>query len=158
MKRMKLFLDTNVLIDYYAQRSPFFEDVAKIQIAQIMGDVELWVAPHSLPDASYILRKAVPAPRLQEIMENSLEFLTVSSGAQRETLLALSQRWDDFEDSFVHQCACRAGADYIISRDEKGFARSSIPVLSPTAFLEFMEAEHGIVYEVFASHVLPTAR
>ena len=41
---MKLFLDTNVLIDYFVQRQPFFESIRKLRIAQIFGDVELTCA------------------------------------------------------------------------------------------------------------------
>lgn len=41
---MKLFLDTNALLDYYTQRQPFFEDMKKLRIAQYCGDVEFWAS------------------------------------------------------------------------------------------------------------------
>lgn len=148
MPTMRLLLDTNVLIDYFARREPYFDDVVKLQAAQLMGDVELWIAPHALPDASYILRKAIDPMRLQEMIEQSLTFLTVSSGAQDETRAALAARWPDFEDSFVSQCAKRVGADYIITRNTTGFAASEVPTLSPAGFVALMEREHGVTYDV----------
>ncbi|NHM16069.1 hypothetical protein GMI69_05250 [Eggerthellaceae bacterium zg-887] len=39
---MKLFLDTNALLDYYVRREPYFESLVAIRIAQVFGDVELW--------------------------------------------------------------------------------------------------------------------
>ena len=41
---MRLFLDTNVLIDLYQERHPYYEDVKKLQIMEEFGDAELWAS------------------------------------------------------------------------------------------------------------------
>ena len=54
---MKLFLDTNVLIDLYQQRHPFYEDVKKLQVMEEFGDAELWASAKSFTDIFYVLRR-----------------------------------------------------------------------------------------------------
>lgn len=146
---MKLLLDTNVLVDYYAQRAPFADDANKLVAAQMMGDVELWACPHSFPDIGYILRRAISLHELQGAMIASLAFINVCSTGQEEIRAALEADWGDPEDALVFQCAERVKADYLITRDTGGFARAGTgtAVLSPREWLDLMEAEHGIVYE-----------
>lgn len=40
---------------------------------------------------------------------------------------------------------CQAHADYVITRDKKGFTRSAVPTLTPQEWLA-LQAEHGITY------------
>ena len=42
----------------------------------------------------------------------------------------------DFEDAVVDAVAERNGADYILTRNIKDFAGSSVPAVTPTEFLE----------------------
>lgn len=50
---MKLFLDTNALIDLVARREPYVSDVGKLCIAAYFGDVQLWASTQSYADAYY---------------------------------------------------------------------------------------------------------
>jgi len=44
---------------------------------------------------------------------------------------ALALDFDDFEDAVLHEAACHAGADAIVSRNLKDFGKSKVPVYSP---------------------------
>ena len=55
--------------------------------------------------------------------------------------------WDDFEDCLIALAAERAGADYLVTRDAKGFARSAVPAISPEGWLSLMQEEHGLSYD-----------
>ena len=144
---MKLLLDTNVLVDYFAQRAPFARDVNRLNVAKVLGDVELWACPHSFPDISYILRRALPQPELQQIMRASLETIKVCTVTHEDVAASLAAGWDNAEDALVSRCADRLKADYLITRDQGGFSRAKVPVLSPRAWLQMMRDEHGIVYD-----------
>jgi hypothetical protein len=57
-----------------------------------------------------------------------------------KVLAALSNdAFDDIEDCLQAECAEAVYADYIVSRDPKGFIHSSIPVISPEEFLKLIE-------------------
>ena len=45
-------------------------------------------------------------------------------------------KWKDFEDSVQYMIAKRIKADFIISRDLRGFHQSDIQVMTPQEFVE----------------------
>lgn len=54
---MVILVDTNVIIDYLAEREGFFEDARRIMEVCAVGEVQGCVAFHSLPNIWFILRK-----------------------------------------------------------------------------------------------------
>lgn len=144
---MRLLLDTNILIDYYARRRPFFDDAVKFRVAAFFGDIELWAAAPSFADVEYVLRKAIPVPELRSMMRRSLDFLKVAAPTSADVSDALESDWPDLEDRLVSRCAERVKAERIITRDSKGFLASTVPAQSPADFFSWLEAEKGIVYD-----------
>lgn len=144
---MKLLLDTNVLIDYYARRQPFFDDALKLRVAAFFGDVELWAASQSFPDVEYILQEAIPLETLRTMMSDSLSFIKVAVPSADDLAEGLRSGWPDLEDYLVARSAERIRADYLITRDSAGFARATMPVETPSGFLRLLANEHGLVYD-----------
>ncbi len=144
---MKLLLDTNILIDYYARRRPFFQEVVKLRVAAMFGDVELWAAIQSFSDVECALRKAIPVERLRDMMRRSMNFLKVAAPTAADLSDALGSGWPDLEDRLVARCAERVKADRIITRDLDGFASSPIKAQTPLEYLAWLEEEQGIVYD-----------
>ena len=54
---MKLFLDTNIVVDFYAQRDPFFSSAWKIIELAERGLVDIVVSSLTIINLAYILRK-----------------------------------------------------------------------------------------------------
>ena len=144
---MKLLLDTNVLIDYYAQREPFVENAILLRIASCLGDVDLWACSRSFPDVEYVLRRAIPANELRQMMSKSLEFLSVCTISASDVCDGFKSDWQDLEDFYIASAAKRIGADYVITRDCEGFAKSDVPALSPQGFFKLMQDEYGVLYD-----------
>lgn len=145
---MKLLLDTNVLIDYFARRSPYFESWLVLRVMQAFGDAELWTSSKSFTDVFYVLRKQVGSTELQHAFEESASFLRICSIDGNDILSASKARWPDFGDCLIYQAAMKVKADIIVSRDADGFERSKIPVLSPCDLREYMEVEMGTEYDL----------
>lgn len=147
---MRLLLDTNILIDYYAQRCPFFKDTVMLRTAALFGDIELWAAALSFADVEYILRKAIPVSELRLMMRHSLDFMKVAAPTSADVSEALESDWPDLEDCLISRCAERVRAERIITRDVKGFQASTILAQTPTEFFAWLEDEKGIVYDDIA--------
>ena len=143
---MRVFLDTNILVDFYARREPFFQNAKLLWIASYFKDVELWASTQSFVDIEYILRRAVPVQTLREMMAKSLDLLRVSSPEPNDLTDGLSSGWPDLEDFLIARCAQNEGADYLITRDAKGFEHSIVPVVSPEQFFRMLKEEYGVVY------------
>ncbi len=52
---------------------------------------------------------------------------------------AIKSKFNDFEDSVIHESALHAGAQYIITRNIKDFKRSKLPVFEPHEFINMIE-------------------
>ena len=143
---MKLFLDTNALLDYFTQRQPFFEDMKKLRIAQYFGDVEFWASPLSFTDAEYILRGALPVSEIRSMMANSLSFISIVPPSASNLAAGLDSSWPDLENFLIACCAKTVSADYIITRDANGFASSEVPAITAAEWMVLQEKE-GIYYD-----------
>ncbi len=55
---MKIFVDTNVLLDVLAKREPFYKDAARIWSMAERGRIEAQVSVISFNNIYYILRRA----------------------------------------------------------------------------------------------------
>jgi predicted nucleic acid-binding protein len=144
---MRVLLDTNVLIDYYAKREPYYQDAFKLRIMQEFGDIELWASIQSFSDISYILRNEADNERLQQAFLASLNFLHVCSLDQNDLEKACRAPWKDFEDCLIERCGQKLKAQFILTRDVEGFDRSDTTVLSPTEFFSLISKEYGLTYD-----------
>ena len=145
---MKILLDTNVLIDYFARREPYYQDVFRLRIMYEFGDVELWASIQSFSDISYILRNETDAEKLQDAFLASMGFLRVCSLDQGDLESACRDKWVDFEDRLIEQCSRRLKAEFILTRDTDGFTRSATTVLDPSDFFAMISEQYGLTYDV----------
>ena len=143
---MRLFLDTNLLIDYFAAREPYRDMFAKLLAMQAFGDAELWASAKSFTDVFFVCRKHIPPAFLQEAFVKSTEFLNVCSIGQGDIVDAAERQWPDFEDCLVAVAAEKTKADYLVIRDKNGFKRSGVTVVDPPELMRLLE-EQGLVYE-----------
>ncbi len=145
---MNLLLDTNVFIDYLGRKPPFFEAAQRVVVAGFFGDAKLWVPATSLKDAFYVLSRYVDPLRVQQAFLKVCEIVTPVDVTAEDALRAARLEWDDYEDCLVACCADKVRADYLVTRDAAGFARSCVPVTSPGEWLAMMERDHRLSYGV----------
>lgn len=147
---MRILLDTNVLIDLYTQRPPDGNISQKLLVMKEFGDAELWVSAKSFTDAFYVLRKTYNSIFVQNAFEESYQWLEICSVDASDIHLASSRKWNDFEDCLIDVCAEKIKADYLLTRDESGFARAHVQAIDPIDFFNFLEGEYGLTYDMVA--------
>lgn len=145
---MNLLLDTNVVIDYIGQKPPFCEDASALVAAAYHGDAALWVPVLSLKDAFYVLSRYMDSSRVQDAILSFCEIANLVGITEDDALRGLRLSWPDFEDCLISICADKAKADYIVTRDSKGFDRSMTPICSPAEWLQMMRERHGVEFGV----------
>lgn len=143
---MDLMLDTNIVLDHIANRKPFAELSRRVCLLGITGEATTYISAHMIIDVFYLLRKIHGSLEAQRIIEEDLDFLQVVGVSSADIAKALSMKWNDFEDCLVACCAQKIGADFIITRNSKDFARSPVTALTPEELFEELEAR-GIIYE-----------
>lgn len=141
---MNLLLDTNVLIDYLGRKPPFFEAAESVVAAGFFGDAKLWTSVQSLKDAFCILEHYADSARVQKAILKACELVSPVGLSADDALRAARLEWRDYGDCLIALCADKAKADYIITRDVKGFQRSLVPAVTPEGWLELMRQGEGL--------------
>lgn len=136
---MKLFLDTNVVIDVIAAREPFVADSTAVFNLCETGKVEGIISALTLCTISYILRKYVTPGTMRAKLQLFRNVLTPVDLSVSLLDKALASSISDFEDAVQFYTAVYSEADYIITRNAKHFPSNHIPVLSPTDYLALMK-------------------
>ena len=139
---MKVFLDTNILLDYLLKRKPFYDSVKKV-FDMCLFKIDGYVTPHSLIDIFYMLSERTNATteKCQEIILKLRDVLFIIPETDERVLSAArNNSFDDFEDSMQNESALIAGVDYIITRNKKDFKNSTIAVVTPEEFLSLIQS------------------
>ena len=132
---MRVLIDTNVLIDYLAERHPFFEDALRIIKACESEEIEGSISTQSISDIFYILRKEMTESERRRILLSFCRLLTVDGVQRHQIIEALENgHFPDFEDCIQSTCARAFHADYIVTRNEKDFEFSEVSAISPKVF------------------------
>lgn len=128
---MKIFLDTNILIDLLANRPPFTAEALEIFGLSEKGEIQLFTSTHAIATVHYILKKSVNENRLRHLLSVIAELVTVLDITQSIVKSSLKSAHRDFEDAIQIGCAESMGhINYIVSRNLKDFKTSSIPAIS----------------------------
>lgn len=136
---MKIFIDTNVVIDLIGNREPFSVEAAALFQLAADGEVELLVSDLSFVNIVYILRRL--KYKLDDIFNtlNDLRpFVTITGIGGSVIDDCLHSHWADFEDFAQYRSAVNAGAECLITRNKKDFPDASIPVFTPREYLDEM--------------------
>jgi predicted nucleic acid-binding protein len=133
----KIFLDTNVIIDFLGDRRPFSKFAFDIFKKGFDGEVELWTSTNSITTVYYILQKLSSEKRSRDLISLLLGQIRVQAITQEHLLLASKSKFTDFEDGVQHYCAISIiGMAAIITRNKKDFSESNLNILAPDEFLQ----------------------
>lgn len=143
---MKVFVDTNVFIDFIGNRAEFAQDAKWLCIAAFYGDIELWISTQTITDADYIFRKSAIREAARKKMASSLKIFHVCGTHALDAQQALTSGWPDVEDYLIAQSASRIGAQALVTRDALGFKDCAVKVYSPAELLDKLR-KRGLEYE-----------
>lgn len=130
-----LFLDTNVVIDLLGEREDFYDPIAKIVSLADKGKVKLTVSALTYSTVFYILSRFESKEIVKEKMR---KFKTIAKTADVTDKIidkGLASKFTDFEDALQYYCALKSGSSIILTRNEKDFKSSEIPVFNPNEYL-----------------------
>lgn len=134
MKR-RIFLDTNIVIDYLSGRIPFGEAAMRIFSLSTQYN-QLCISALSFTTIYYVLRRYFEHHILLEKLNDLQLLVEVLPTDNRIISASIHSNFKDFEDGVQYYTALAGNASIIITRNPKDFANSVIPVYTPTEFLE----------------------
>lgn len=134
---MRVFLDTNILLDALVERQDrhFNENASIILQLGKNGVFELFMSVLSIPTIAYVL-KNLGGNGKKSIIKNICALVTPLPALPDHIDAMLESRMDDIEDAMQVQSARTGNCDLIITRGRSDFKNADFPFLSPEEFLE----------------------
>ena len=132
----KIFLDTNILIDFIEQRSFDKEAVNELFKLAEKNDIEIFISESVITTALYVTKNTAQIDRV-------LKITSVICIRETEIKKALSSSFKDKEDAILYYGSLHAKIDFFITRNEKDFAKNSLtqlPVMNAKALLAKLKA------------------
>ena len=138
-----IFIDTNVIIDFLANRSPFSEYAAILFQMAKEKKIRIYVSAISFNNIYYILRKVTSHKKALNLISEIDEYVGVQETDRTILRKAIKSGFSDFEDAIQYFSAVQLGTiDVIATRDIKDFKKSEIPVLSPETTVKLLIKEN----------------
>lgn len=141
---MRVFLDTNIIIDFCAERKDFFKAAALIFTLGKRGKIELVASCISFVNAFYILRKYYPKSILFEKLKAIAHSCRISKTDEEVLHRCFDEEYPDFEDAMQYFSATTDNVDVIVTRNKKHFVMSGANrLMAPEEFLDAFFAGKG---------------
>ena len=137
---MKLFLDTNVLIDFILERPLFYQPAAMIISCAAERKIKVCVSALSVVTANFLCVERCKMPlnvyrRKMDFLRNVIEISSIDSS---DIYNSYDSNWKDFEDGVQYFSAIRAEVDYLVTRNVKDFEESDTKVISTDQACELL--------------------
>ncbi len=143
---MRLFIDTDVLLEFIAKKKSSLEDWSKINALELTGCAELWVAATSYGALRSALIDTLSDEDIHSVLRSTMSFLSVCSVDGPDVRFALDHSSLPFEAALTEACARKIQADFIITRTGELKLPRAIRRVTPRQLFEVLEAEQGIVF------------
>lgn len=133
---MRVFLDTNVLLDIIEGRRQFLLASSNVFDLGIRGQIQMFATPLTFANCVYTARKNVGYEQAIGGLRKLKKYVRTATMDDIQVTDALGSDMPDFEDMLQYKAAVSAECDVIVTRDKKRhFPINGIPVLSPEDFL-----------------------
>ena len=135
-----IFLDTNILIDFLADRKPFSLYAAKLFNFSLLGKAKIYVSAVSYNNIYYILRQSHTSVSTIKLLNQLCEMTEITDVTKSIIKKSLQSDFKDFEDAIQYNCALSlTKIDFIVTRDTKDFKKSTLSIMTPEEAVSLFE-------------------
>ena len=139
---MRALLDTCVIIDAMQNREPFCKDAQELFLAAANNLFVGCITAKASTDIYYLMHRHTHSDKAsREVLNKLFSLFEVADTAGIDCRRAIPSPVSDFEDAVMIETAARTEVDYIVTRNEQDFVKSTVPVLSPKDFLSKLMTE-----------------
>ncbi|MBI2192676.1 MAG: PIN domain-containing protein [Planctomycetes bacterium] len=132
---MKVFIDTNVLLDVLAERKDFYTDAMRVWTLAEAGRIDAHVSAISFSNCYYIVHKHAGRRSAEKALRLLRDVFKPAALTAQILNQAIDAGFADFEDAVQFHSAVHAQSECIITRNPDHFPRTPLSVLSPAEFL-----------------------
>jgi predicted nucleic acid-binding protein len=139
---MKVYLDTNIIIDILERREPYYNDSNALFLLAIDKKINCIISASSITDIFYVINnKNKDSHKTVQVIFDLLKIVKGVDTLISDLYVAANFGFSDFEDAVAASTAVREQADYIITRNVKDFTNSPVPAMNPIDFLNKLQIQ-----------------
>ena len=124
-----------MVLDVAAEREPHREPSQTLLSFIELKKAKGFISAASYPTLYYLLQREIGADDAKEFLRVLTELLSVVSVDKTLLVHALKIGVEDYEDAIQIACAEVCRADFIVTRDVRGYKKSAIKALTPSEYL-----------------------
>ncbi len=132
----KLFLDTNIILDFLGERKGFYKPAAKIMTLADKKEIKVYTSPLSIATSYYLLSKYSNKKQALEKMRKFKMLSYISLMNDEVVEKALNAGFKDFKDALQYFTAIASNCEILITRNEKDFKKALLPVMNAESYLQ----------------------
>lgn len=136
MKKDKVFLDTDVILDLLTEREPHFETAVELFLQIQDKTIQAYTSPVIIANIFYILNKHLGREKAIKSIIKLKSLVKVLNCGDRVIELALSSDFKDFEDSIQYYTALENNIDILITRNVKDYKTANITISTPLEYIK----------------------
>ena len=115
----KIFLDTNIVIDFLGERANFYQPAAKILTLADQKKIEIYTSPTSISNTYYLLSRFENTKIALEKIRKFKVLCSISMMDDEVIEKAINSNFKDFEDAMQYFSALASNCHLIVTRNEK---------------------------------------
>lgn len=132
---MKIFLDSDVLLDLLLGREEFLEDTKWILELSLTKQYKLYTSSLVIANIHYLISKTINTKHALEKVNKLMSLLSILNVGEKEIKSSIASKFRDFEDGIQNYSATNSNMEIIITRNTKDFKHSNLSILTPREFL-----------------------
>lgn len=136
MKRAKVFLDADVILDLLTQREPHFAPAAELFLRIQDNKLTACTSPVVIANIFYILSKHLGREQAAQSIRKLRSLVRVLNCGERVIDLALASDFADFEDAIQYCTALEHKIGILITRNVRDYKTAAITILTPLEYIE----------------------
>lgn len=125
-------IDTNIFIDVFTKREPFYKDSKKVLELCENRKVIGFVSSSNITDIFYLIRRITKSLDIAyDAVGSILKIVKVVSVTETDVQTAYQKKAKDFEDCLLATCTISNGINGIVTRNKIDFEKFGIDLYSP---------------------------
>jgi predicted nucleic acid-binding protein len=129
---VRVLLDTNVVLDVWLAREPFWRDSAALLAKAERKEIEGWICPTTITTLHYLGKKVLGEQQTRSLLDQLITICKVGKMSRQTIKVALESEISDFEDAVIEAVSIGSDIELIATRNIGDFKKSRIQAKEPS--------------------------